>query len=445
MRCVKLGKKAKIFHGSSNSTRSFSSDGYELIDASHLCNIIEINTEEHYALVEPNVPLDALVAAALKVGLVPPMVAEFPGITVGGAVQGGSGESSSFKYGLFHDICLEYELVLGDGSLVTTSVSERPDLFNALSCAYGSLGVMTMVKVSLVPATKYVRLKYERVETPDNAVTMIGRRCTEPYDFVDGIVMSPSKSIVMSGTYTDKANLPITRFSRAWDEWFYIHADTITKHTDFYEELIPIEDYLFRYDRGGFWVAKYGYKGFPFTRFTRLLFSGLFRTRTLFKLLQGSNYAHIFLAQDICIPRKSTLSFIEFTDTSYTVYPLWLCPLKPTPLAKLAPTDLATDLVINVGIWGEMSPSDSSFIERNRQLEAEVERLGGRKVLYAHAYYTEDEFWHIYDHDWYMKISKKYHSHAFPDVYAKIITRPPTASPSRRSGLRALFISPYKK
>lgn len=45
--------------------------------------------------------MDRLVEETLKYGLIPPVVMEFPGITVGGGYSGTSGESSSFKHGFF--------------------------------------------------------------------------------------------------------------------------------------------------------------------------------------------------------------------------------------------------------------------------------------------------------------------------------------------------------
>ncbi|MDE1919697.1 MAG: FAD-binding protein, partial [Patescibacteria group bacterium] len=83
-------QKVKIYHGTTNSTRAqhFEKDAY--VDVSVLNKIIEIHEEERYALVEPNVPMDALVEETLRYGLLPPVVPEFPGITVGGAVQGGA-------------------------------------------------------------------------------------------------------------------------------------------------------------------------------------------------------------------------------------------------------------------------------------------------------------------------------------------------------------------
>ncbi|ENI08504.1 hypothetical protein COCC4DRAFT_37225, partial [Bipolaris maydis ATCC 48331] len=69
------------------------------------------------ALIEPNVPMDVLVQETMKAGLLPPVVMEFPGITVGGGFVGTAGESSSFKYGFFDRTVLSAEVVLADGTL----------------------------------------------------------------------------------------------------------------------------------------------------------------------------------------------------------------------------------------------------------------------------------------------------------------------------------------
>src|SRR5207248_4707989 len=55
---------------------------------SNFNDVLEVNTEDMYALVEPSVSMDRLVKATLEYGLLPPVVMEFPGITAGGAVNG---------------------------------------------------------------------------------------------------------------------------------------------------------------------------------------------------------------------------------------------------------------------------------------------------------------------------------------------------------------------
>ena len=54
-------------------------------------------------------------------GLALAVVPELDQLTVGGLVMGTGVESSSHIYGLFQHFCLQYELVLADGSVVTCS------------------------------------------------------------------------------------------------------------------------------------------------------------------------------------------------------------------------------------------------------------------------------------------------------------------------------------
>lgn len=78
-------KKLRFYHGGTNSTRDQSNnDQYYFIDISSFNDVLEVNTEKQYALVEPNVSMDKLAKATLEYGLLPPVVMEFPGITAGG-------------------------------------------------------------------------------------------------------------------------------------------------------------------------------------------------------------------------------------------------------------------------------------------------------------------------------------------------------------------------
>src|SRR3989344_1944465 len=158
-------QKVKIYHGTTNSTRAQTFEKGACIDVSTLDHVVNINIEEQYVLAEPNVPMDQLVEETLRHGLIPPVVPEFPGITVGGAVQGGAEESSSFKYGLVHDCCLEYEMILGNGEKIIASPEINPDLFWGTAASYGSLGIITLIKLRLIPAKNFVQLTYHTVKS----------------------------------------------------------------------------------------------------------------------------------------------------------------------------------------------------------------------------------------------------------------------------------------
>lgn len=74
----------RIYHGATNSTRLPSYRKGRIIDTSKLSNVLEVDEVRKTALVEPNVSMDQLVETTLEHGLVPPVVMELPGITVGG-------------------------------------------------------------------------------------------------------------------------------------------------------------------------------------------------------------------------------------------------------------------------------------------------------------------------------------------------------------------------
>lgn len=416
------GQKVKIFHGSTNSTRAQKFEKDKFVDVSRLDRVIEINTAENYAWVEPNVPMDKLVEKTLEHRLVPLVVMEFPGITVGGGIQGGAGESSSFKHGLFNEICSEYEIVLGNGELITASPTQNQDLFYGTACSYGSLGIITLVKLRLIPAKGFVRLEYHTVKSFDEAINLTDKKVGEAGQFIDAILFEKNRGAIMVGNFTDKNDLPISTFSKASDEWFYIHADKISKRHSFYEEIISIRDYLFRYDRGAFWMGKYGFTFLrvPFNRFTRFVFNTFCKTRELYQSLHAANFSQRYLIQDIGVPKKSAAKLLEYVADVLHIYPIWFVPLRTATKEKLAVSFLQTDLVISVGVWGEINQNYSRFVEINRELEKAISDLGGRKWLYAHQYYSREEFWKIYDHAWYNALREKYFANAvFPDIYDK--------------------------
>jgi FAD/FMN-containing dehydrogenase len=119
----------RIYHGSTNSTRHSQRSRDNTVDITTLNRILSIDKVSKTAIVEPNVPMDALVKATLEHGLVPPVVMEFPGITVGGGFSGTSGESSSFRYGAFDATTNWIEIVIPTGEVLRASKTDKPDLF----------------------------------------------------------------------------------------------------------------------------------------------------------------------------------------------------------------------------------------------------------------------------------------------------------------------------
>jgi delta24-sterol reductase len=322
-------------------------------------------------------------------------------------------------------------MILGSGEVVWASAEEHRDLFFTAAGSCGSLGVITLLEMELIEARTHVELQYIAVGSVEDAVQQLRKYQIEPdVDYMDGIMYSMTSGIVMIGRLTN-TTLPgrIQRFDRAHDPWFYMHAEDVLKKVQgdktMYKETIPVKTYLFRYDRGVFWSGLRAFKYFvtPFNRLTRYLLDPFMYSRTMVHALHRSGIASRAIIQDYGVPYDAAEEFIKWTDARTGIWPLWLCPVKSAPLDERSfsqGNNIKDDMLLDVGIW-DMGPADAhAFIKLNRDFEAKVTELGGMKCLYAHAYYTEQEFWDIYDESKYKELRQKYHAQSLPSVFDKV-------------------------
>lgn len=435
----KLRQPYRVLHGSSSSTRPRHASDSNVIDISMLSQVISVDTAQRTCLVKPNVPMDRLVEATMPYGLVPPVVMEFPGITARGGFAGTSGESSSFRHGFFNGTVDFVEMILGNGDVIWASREENEDLLHGAAGAAGTLGLTTLIQVRLVEAKKFVRTTYHRVDSVSSAISTTKLCCDKvDVDYVDGIVYSKDHGVVITGqlTNTKPSEFPARTFSNAEDPWFYLHVKEQTETLPPFSavtEYIPLGEYLFRYDRAAFWVGRQGYTYFkivPFNRFFRWLLDDYSHTRTLYHALHASRISDQFVVQDLALPYDTAEAFIDWVDSELGIWPLWLCPLRgcrtPTfhPVTKSSSvTDAGDNMsqpMLNVCVWG-WGPSDrEKFKAKNQALEKKLMELGGRKWLYAHTYYTEEQFWELYDRPRYERLRERYFATTLPTVYDKV-------------------------
>jgi len=419
----------RIYHGSTNSTRPSQHTRSRIVDTSTLDRVLKVDAENGVVITEPNVPMDKLIDATLPHGLVPPVVMEFPGITAGGGFSGTSGESSSFRHGFFERTVNSIEIVLANGEIQKASAVENVDLFYGAASSWGTLGIVTLLEIRLIAAKEYVSLTYSPFSSMKECMQMFEKAAADPtIDYLDGILYSKSRGVVCSGSLTDTSNAPLQRFTRARDPWFYRHAEKILKTCPDQPttETIPLVDYLFRYDRGGFWVAKYAFQYFatPFNRITRWALDNFMHTRVMYHALHQSGFSTQYIVQDVGVPWRAAEQFTEYLERSFGHYPIWLCPLGRTGKIPQAAGTLENsgdgDMWLNFGVWGPGPRKTSEFVAANRALEQAVQRLGGRKWLYAHTYYTEQEFWSMYNRGEYDALREKYHATYLPNIYQKV-------------------------
>ncbi|WYZ46779.1 hypothetical protein EsH8_IX_001004 [Colletotrichum jinshuiense] len=450
------GIQFRVYHGDTNKAHLATRKADPTIDMSRLNQIIAIDKDRRVALVQPNVTMDAFVTATLKHGLLPQVVPEFPGITVGGSFSGTAAESSSFKFGYFDQSVNWAEFILANGDVVKASANDNADLFYGAAGACDTLGIGTLLEIKLIDACRFVEVRYLPVHSMAEALAKI-KEYTDNIsfvNFVDAIIFGPTSGAVIIGTLTDEAKpgIPIVRFTRRQDPWYYLHVHGSVAHArhtccdtcsyssprSAYEKgivtnLVPVVDYLFRYNRGAFWMGIYGQKPVFFNKSSYYIMNPLMQTRVTNSIIHHNNKSQAFIVQDLAIPQQSAEDFLTWSNDKLHVYPLWLCPIKATTNAPLhianRPADTKT--IINIGLWGLKTSNwpffqrtfghaaFERFIDDNRAIEAKVRELGGLKWLYAHNYSTEDEFWSVYNKEEYDQLRKKWGASGLPSLWDK--------------------------
>ena len=133
-------------------------DGCIVLSLTRLNRILDIDTSEQLAVVEPGVVNADLSRAVLDKGLFyPPDPSSWEWSTVGGNVATNAGGLCCVKYGVTADFVRSLEVVLASGEILRTG--RRPakgvagyDLTRLLVGSEGTLGVITKITVALRPA-----------------------------------------------------------------------------------------------------------------------------------------------------------------------------------------------------------------------------------------------------------------------------------------------------
>ena len=178
------------------------------------------------------------------------LVPELDDLTVGGLVMGTGIETSSHIHGLFQHICKSFELVLADGSVVTCSKDNEPDLFNAVPWSYGTLGFLASVEIDIVPSKRFVQLDYIPVYSLDQMVETFEREVerVDPgvADFVECLVFSKDRAVVMTGRMVDSCKPgQLNAIGKWYKPWFFKHVQTFLD-SGAHTEYIPLRDYYHR-------------------------------------------------------------------------------------------------------------------------------------------------------------------------------------------------------
>lgn len=387
------------------------------LDVRQFNSVIAVDIERGLVVAEGMTTYEDLVAETLRCGCMPAVVPELKTITIGGALSGIGVESSSFRYGLVHETIIEFDVLLGDGRVVTCRAdNEQSDLFFAFPNSYGTLGYALRVAVKVVPVKSFVKLTHHHFSTAGDYYQEMARLCNEHrqqagVDFIDGSVFADNEMVITTGEFIDHA--PYVSDYR----YMNIYYRSIQAKQ---EDYLTTHDYIWRWDADWFWCSKVFYLQNPVVRF--LFGKWMLKSRVYWKLkaLTHDNKLLRWLQkrfakptesviQDVAIPIENAQAFFEFFNREIGIKPFWNCPVQAYDdavqfdLFQVSPNQL----YVNFGFW-DMVPSDKEEGYYNRLVEQKVLELGGIKSLYSTAYYSPEVFWSIYDKPLYDRLKAKY-------------------------------------
>lgn len=424
-----------------------------------LSHVIEIDPIQMKVIVEPQVSMDELSRLTLEKKCMVPVIPEFKGITVGGAINGTALESSSHLHGLFHDICLAYHILIGNGEIIRVSATEHPDLFHGISGSFGSLAILLLVELRLIRAASHIELTYHPCENIQRSLARIQdlHEQAHPPEFLEGIVFSKDQIVVIEGRWCQNDQLPLLNLSLPWSPWYYSHVRKACFEQAIKVEKITTFDYLFRHDCGAFWMAAYGlhwelltryylegrlglsdlsYKTFgslEFEKFSalkdpsfiqRFLLNWQLSSQKLYNMFHATKsrwFENRFIIQDYFIPLDHTETFVEFIMEKVGIFPLWLCPIKSTTHPQILAPHWGNGMYVDVGVYG-MPKHTASLKTIHTELNQLMQHLDGRKMLYSFCGYTEEEFWSIYKKTPYLDLRQRYYaSDVWPSIEEKVL------------------------
>ncbi|NUM36070.1 MAG: FAD-binding oxidoreductase [Candidatus Brocadiae bacterium] len=386
------------------------------IKIQELKEILEIDTKKQICCAEPGVTFSRLVKETLPLGLMPKVVPELEGITLGGAVAGCSVESMSYRYGGFHDSCLEYEIIKTDGEIIT--VSKDSFLFEMIHGSYGTLGILSKLTFELIPAKPYIYMQYKKFPCFEEFQKALYEHCQKgDYPFIDAIVHGPKEFVLCLGDFTDSPPY-ISNY-----RWLNIFYKSTRKRT---EDYLSLYDYFFRYDTECHWLTK----TIPAleNKLVRFLIGKFVLGST--NLIAWAKRLEFFLKLkrrpevvcDVFIPAKRFQDFFDWYKKDFDFYPLWVIPYS---FPKLYPwlnetyaRNIGGSLVIDCAIYGKIN--NLKDIDYSQILEEKTVELNGIKTLISRNHFTKEKFWSIYNQSHYEKAKSILDPKGiFPDVYKK--------------------------
>lgn len=401
-----------------------------------LYDILEVDTERKVVRVEPRVTIFQLIDRLVPMGWTIAVVPELDDLTVGGLFAGYGIEISSHQWGLFSELVVSCDVVLGDGRLVHASTTENVDLFNALPWSQGSLGFVVALELRIIPVQPYVHITYHPVHGMAEACALFERETcrADAADFVEGIAFARDEAVIMTACFSPAAKPGKVYAAHRWYQpWFAARSREFLK-TGTHDEYIPLMDYYRRHVRGMYWenelIVPFG--NHPIFRY---LLGWMMPPKIAFlRLTQGERlkryYDEKHVIQDALVPIQHLEETMATFDRIFEAYPVWLCPMRVfrhrpggfiNPGPRAGDSEMYVDVAVVAVPGAVFRGEDYNALDATRHMEQFLLEHRGYQGLYAVIQLTRDEFRRMFDLTLYDDVRRRYGADGtLMDVYDKV-------------------------
>jgi hypothetical protein len=132
----------------------------------------------------------AVLDAALRHGLTPPVLTDYLELTVGGTLAAGGIGGASHRYGPQVDDVRELVVVTRDGGHLTCSATRNPEVFSAALGGNGRAGTIVGVTLPLVAAPRRVRVHRLPYPTVGALATdQVRMACERRFGYLEGQIL----------------------------------------------------------------------------------------------------------------------------------------------------------------------------------------------------------------------------------------------------------------
>ena len=327
-------------------------NGGIVLNFSKMTKILDLNTVNMTATVQPGVIMGNLKDITAKAGLFfPPDPSNFKVSTVGGAIAQSSAGAMSFKYGTMKDYVLSLKIVTSNGEIVKFGADTIKDasgfhLAQLMVGSEGTLGIIVEAVLKLIPkpeATNTLVAYFSKIDHCVSAVTALLNNGLSPstIDFMDKNSVKTVEEYLHVGMETSHNYMLLIQFDGSN---LSLDAD-INKATGILSKLADKIQVYNETDAENIWQARRS----SFAATTRL--------------------APDVISDDIIVPRDKIADMVDFCNEVCEKHSLQLCLV-----GHIGDGNLHPQIALNL----ENEDEFRNFNNAKSKIYQRVFELGGR-------------------------------------------------------------------